>query len=148
MAITFKAKVVGDIPARRLIVLAGRDEEGVIKISIADRTSAVDFVSTRALSDGEITEVTLKEGLQVWHVEAATDLQAGQWVACGPDGKATQRQGVTLETVGYTLEPAKAGEIAKVLRRESFEGMWGLEVQEKLDDLESRVTALEGGNGA
>lgn len=148
MAITFKAKVVGDIPARRLIVLAGRDEEGVIEISIADSTSAVDFVSTRALSDGEITEVTLKEGLQVWHVEAATDLQAGQWVACGPDGKATQRQGVTRETVGYTLEPAKAGEIAKVLRRESLENLWAEEVQAKLDDLEYRVTALEGGSDA
>lgn len=148
MAITFKAKVVGNIPARRLLVLDGRDEEDIIKIGVANRTSAVDFVSTRALVDGELTEVTLKEGLQVWHIEAATDLQSGQWVACGADGKATQRQGVTLEAVGYTLEPAKAGEIAKVLRRESLENAWGIEVQSKLDDLESRVTALEGGSGA
>lgn len=147
MSVKFTVKVVGDIPANRLCILGGRDENDVILLKIADRTHAVDFVSTRALKDGEITEVELKDGINVWQVETSMDVLSGQWLSCREDGKAGARTGGTLENIGFTLEPAKAGEVVKMVRRESFEGVWGIEVNSKLADLEERMSALEGGGG-
>lgn len=145
MAVRFKAIVNGDIPANRFVVLNGRTDEDVILLTLADRTTAVDFVSTEDLTDGQEITTTLNEGLRFWNVEAEIDMEAGQWVSSGTDGKALYRTGNTVECAGYTLAPAKAGEIVKVLRRESLSNEWGTEVSEDIEDLKARVLALESG---
>lgn len=63
MAVSFKARVVGDIPARRLCILGGRDENDTILLQIADNASAVDFVTVKDLQDGDLVTVTLRDGV-------------------------------------------------------------------------------------
>ena len=155
MAVSFKARVVGDIPARRLCILGGRDENNTILLKIADNTQAVDFVTVKDLKDGELTTVTLQDGVKIWTVDTAMDVMAGQWVSCREDGKVGTRTGNTIENVGFTLEAAKEGQAVRVVRRESFDNLVGLEIshnivgQEILDrliNLEARVDELEGGS--
>ena len=146
MAVSFKARVVGDIPARRMCILGGRDENDTILLSIADNTSAVDFVTVKDLQDGDLVTVTLRDGVQVWTVDTAMDVEAGQWVSCREDGKVGARTGNTVENVGFTLEAAKEGQAVKVVRRESFDNIVGQELLDRLINLESRIDELEGGN--
>jgi Head fiber protein len=144
-SIEFKVKVMGDIPAHRLLVLGPIDSEGNRTVQVADSDAAADFVSVRNLTDGELTTVTLIDGLQVWEVESNADLKKGTWVYVGPNGTIGHRTSISFEHVGYLLEDVKKGELAKVLRRESFASGWGLDVNARLADLESRVSSLEGG---
>jgi len=144
MAVSFKARVVGDIPARRMCILGGRDENDTILLSIADNTSAVDFVTVKDLQDGDLVTVTLRDGVQVWTVDTAMDVEAGQWVSCREDGKVGARTGNTVENVGFTLEAAKEGQAVKVVRRESFDNIVGQELLDRLINLESRIDELEG----
>lgn len=155
MAVSFKARVVGDIPARRLCVLGGRDENNTILLRIADNTQAVDFVTVKDLKDGELTTVTLQDGVKIWTVDTAMDVEAGQWVSCREDGKVGVRTGNTIENVGFTLEAAKAGQAVRVVRRESFDNAVGVQIREniigqeildRLINLEARVDELEGGS--
>lgn len=148
MAVTFKAKVVGDIPANRLCVLGGREEEDIILIKVADNSTAADFVSTKNLADGDITDVTLKDGVNIWEVEAYSDIETGQWVVCREDGTVGNRSGTFgehIEEVGFTVESATAGDLVKVVRRESLANGFALELVNKVTSLESRVSALESG---
>ena len=146
MAVSFKARVVGNIPARRMCVLGGRDENDTILLQIADNTSAVDFVTVKDLQDGDLVTVTLRDGVQIWTVDTAMDVMAGQWVSCREDGKVGARTGNTVENVGFTLEAAKEGQAARVVRRESFDNIVGQELLDRLISLESRIDELEGGN--
>src|SRR5690625_1519544 len=144
MAVSFKARVVGDIPARRMCILGGRDENDTILLTIADNTSAVDFVTVKDLQDGELVTVTLRDGVQIWTVDTAMDVEAGQWVSCREDGKVGTRTGNTVENVGFTLEAAKEGQAVRVVRRESFDNIVGQELLNRLINLESRIDELEG----
>ena len=146
MAVSFKARVVGNIPARRMCILGGRDENDTILLSIADNTSAVDFVTVKDLQDGELVTVTLRDGVQIWTVDTAMDVEAGQWVSCREDGKVGARTGNTVENVGFTLEAAKEGRAVRVVRRESFDNIVGQELLDRLINLESRIDELEGGS--
>lgn len=155
MAVSFKARVVGDIPARRLCVLGGRDENNTILLRIADNEQAVDFVTVKDLKDGELTTVTLQDGVKIWTVDTAMDVMAGQWVSCREDGKVGVRTGNTIENVGFTLEAAKEGQAVRVVRRESFDNTVGLQIidnivgkgiLDRLINLEARVDELEGGS--
>jgi len=145
MVVRFKAKVVGDIPARRLCVLGGRDENDTILLKIADNDQAVDFVTTKDLKDGELTTVTLRDGVQVWTVDTAMDVEAGQWVSCREDGKVGVRTGNTIENVGFTVEAAKEGQAVRVVRRESFDNAVGLEISRNVvgQDILDRLINLE-----
>lgn len=146
MAVTFKAVVSGNVPAHRLMVIKGRNEEGIIEVRVADNDTAADFVSTRSLEDGEITEVTLMDGVRIWEVEAQEGVLPGQWVAARDGGRVGNRsKETTREAVGFVLEGADEGDVAKIVRRESLENAWSVEVQDQLDDLQTRVTVLEGG---
>ena len=148
MAVKFKAIVQGDVPANRLMVLGGRTDEGDITVKVADNDSAADFVSNRALTDGEETEVTLKDGVNIWEVEAHKDMDTGVWVVCREDGTVGQRSstfGEHAEEIGFTIEPAVAGEVVKVVRRESLANGFATDLVDKVNDLESRVLSLEGG---
>ena len=146
MAVSFKARVVGNIPARRMCILGGRDENDTILLSIADNTSAVDFVTVKDLQDGDLVTVTLQDGVQIWTVDTAMDVMAGQWVSCREDGKVGARTGNTVENVGFTLEAAKEGQAVRVVRRESFDNIVGQELLDRLINLESRIDELEGGS--
>ena len=139
MAVSFKAKVVGDIPARRMCVLAGRDEDNTILLKIADNTSAVDFVTVKDLEDGELITVTLQDGVQIWTVDTAMDVMAGQWVSCREDGQVGARTGNTVENVGFTLEAAQEGQAVSVVRRESFVNIVGNAILDMLANSEARV---------
>lgn len=139
MAVRFKAKVVGDIPARRMCILGGRDENNTILLQIADNASAVDFVTTKDLKDGELTTVTLHDGVQIWTVDTAMDVMAGQWVSCREDGKVGARTGNTVENVGFTLEAAKEGQAVRVVRRESFDNIVGNAILDMLANSEASV---------
>ena len=145
--VTFRAKASENIPAHRLVVLAGRDEDQTILVRLANLEEAADFVSTRDIAQGELVDVTLREGLQFWLVEAEHDLPAGSWVYCGTDGMVSgqgTRQGHhKMEAVGINIDPTPAGQVARILRRESFAHGYGLEVNSRLDDLEARASALE-----
>lgn len=148
MAVKFKAIVQGDVPANRLMILGGRTDEGVIKVRVADNTAAADFVSNRALTDGEETEVTLKDGVNIWEVEALRDMDTGTWVVCREGGTVAQRSvtfGEHTEEIGFTIEPAVAGEVVKVVRRESLANGFSADLVSKVGELESRIEALEGG---
>lgn len=149
--VTFRAKASENIPAHRLVVLAGRDEDQTILVRLANLEEAADFVSTRDIAQGELVDVTLREGLQFWLVEAEHDLPAGCWVYCGTDGMVSgqgSRQGRRkMETVGINIEATPAGQVARILRRESFANGYGLEINSRLADLEARVAALEQGSG-
>ena len=146
MAVSFKARVVGNIPARRMCILGGRDENDTILLKIADNTSAVDFVTIKDLQDGDLVTVTLQDGVQIWTVDTAMDVEAGQWVSCREDGKVGARTGNTVENVGFTLEAAKEGQAVRVVRRESFDNIVGQELLDRLINLESRIDELEGGS--
>lgn len=146
MAVSFKARVVGDIPARRMCILGGRDENNTILLRIADNTEAVDFVTVKDLKDGELTTVTLQDGVKIWTVDTAMDVMAGQWVSCREDGKVGARTGNTVENVGFTLEAAKEGQAVRVVRRESLDNIVGQEILDRLINLEARVDELEGGS--
>src|SRR5690554_6214945 len=145
MAVSFKARVVGDIPARRLCVLGGRDENNTILLRIADSTQAADFVTVKDLKDGELTTVTLQDGVKIWTVDTAMDVEAGQWVSCREDGKVGVRTGNTIENVGFTVEAAKEGQAARVVRRESFDNAVGLEISRNVvgQDILDRLINLE-----
>lgn len=149
--VTFRAKASENIPAHRLVVLAGRDEDQTILVRLANLEEAADFVSTRFIAQGELVDVTLREGLQFWLVEAEHDLPAGSWVYCGTDGMVSSqgsRQGHhKMEAVGINIDPTPAGQVARILRRESFANGYGLEINSRLADLEARVAALEQGSG-
>src|SRR5690625_4277154 len=144
MAVSFKARVVGDIPARRMCILGGRDENDTILLSIADNTSAVDFVTVKDLQDGDLVTVTLRDGVQVGTVDTAMDVEAGQGGSCREDGKVGARTGNTVENVGFTLEAAKEGQAVKVVRRENFDNIVRPELLERLSNRESRIDELEG----
>lgn len=146
MAVSFKARVVGDIPARRLCVLGGRDENNTVLLRIAHNEQAVDFVTVKDLKDGELTTVTLQDGVKIWTVDTAMDVMAGQWVSCREDGKVGARTGNTVENVGFTLEAAKEGQAVRVVRRESLDNIVGQEILDRLINLEARVDELEGGS--
>src|SRR5699024_7876502 len=115
---------------------------------VADNTSAVDFVSNRALTDGEETEDDLTDGVHIWEGEAHKDMVTGTWAECRGDGTGGQR-GSTLEehaeAMGFPIEPAVAGEVVKVIRRESLANGFARDLVNKVNDLESGVLSLEDG---
>src|SRR5699024_4622375 len=148
MAVKFKAIVQGDVPANRLMVLGCRTDELVIKVIVADNISAADFVSNLALTEGEETEVDLKDDVNIWEVEAHKDMATGTWVVCREGGTVGQRSGTFgehTEEIGFTIEPAVAGEVVKVVRRESLANGFSADLVSKVGELESRIEALEGG---
>lgn len=146
MSVKFKAIVDGDIPSNRLVVLDGRTDENIIKVRLADKTSGCDFVATQDLKDKQEITVILKDGEQVWEVEAEKYIPAGAWVSVGADGKVGMRKDSTLENVGYTISQVDSNGIAKVLRRTRYEATKGQIIDNELKDLKARLTELESKN--
>lgn len=118
---TFRAKVVEDIPANRLIGLGGvsRDpEEGWdIPLLIHSRLGWVpDFVTSKELKAGEYVTVSIKDR-PIWEVEAAEDLPAGTAVQCTDDGRVKHYVPADGNHIGCTIHAVKAGETVKFFRK-------------------------------
>ncbi|MGE7765546.1 head fiber protein [Peribacillus sp. NPDC096540] len=87
----FKAVVVEDIQANRLVVLAVKEKENEINIRLAQEDEVPDFLATRAITEGEEVSVTNKNR-ETWKVEAGADIQAGVSVGTGEVGKVVKQQ--------------------------------------------------------
>jgi len=119
----FKAKVVEDIPAHRLLGLGGINtvgdpEEGWETIYlIPSRLGWIpDFVTNKELKAGEFVNVTIKDN-PIWEVEAAEDLPAGTAVQCTEDGRVKHYVPADGNHIGCTLHSVKAGEVVAFFRK-------------------------------
>ena len=135
---TFRAKVVEDIPANRLIGLGGvsRDpEEGWdIPLLIHSRLGWVpDFVTSKELKAGEYVTVSIKDR-PIWEVEAAEDLPAGTAVQCTEDGRVKHYRPEDGNHIGCTIHAVKAGETVKFFRK------YGTMPQSQAETLTMEVT--------
>lgn len=119
----FNAKVIEDIPANRLIGLGGVNSEDNIEEGwetvylIKSRLGWIpDLVSTKALEQGEVVEVTIKNE-PIWHVETAERLPAGTVVQCTEDGRVKHYVPADGNHIGYTTHSVEVGEIATIVRK-------------------------------
>lgn len=118
---TFRAKVVEDIPANRLLGLGGVNsdpEEGWdIPLLVHSRLGWIpDFVTRKELKAGEYVNVTIKDN-PIWEVEAAEDLPAGTAVQCTDDGRVKHYVPADGNHIGCTIHAVKAGETVKFFRK-------------------------------
>lgn len=118
---TFRAKVVEDIPANRLLGLGGvsRDpEEGWdIPLLILSKLGWIpDFVTSKELKAGEYVNVTIKDN-PIWEVESVEDLPAGTAIQCTEDGRVKHYRPEDGNHIGCTIHAVKAGETVKFFRK-------------------------------
>ncbi|MFE4238787.1 head fiber protein [Peribacillus butanolivorans] len=157
----FKAVVVEDIHANRLVVLAVKEKENEINIRLAQEGEVPDFLATRAIKEGEGVYVTIKNR-ETWQVEAGADIQAGVSVGTGEDGKIVEALGEDAPPIiGYSINAANAGEVVSYVRNvkgggEGVPGPQGLKgdkgdkgadgfpTEEQWNELVARVETLEG----
>ncbi|MGW8428826.1 head fiber protein [Peribacillus simplex] len=112
----FKAVVIEDIQVNRLVVLAVKEKENEISIRLAQEGEVLDFLATRAITEGEEVYVTIKNR-EIWKVEAGADIQAGVPVGTGEDGKIVEALGENAPAIiGYSINAAKAGEVVSYVR--------------------------------
>lgn len=111
-----KAIVVGDIPAHRLLWLYSSEDGITLHVGLPKRRGDyVDFVSTRALEDGEEITVTIRDNVRVWTAEAANDIAPGGNIAADTDGRVGSYTSALIR-VGYALHSAKEGELVQFVR--------------------------------
>ncbi|MED3687290.1 head fiber protein [Peribacillus butanolivorans] len=157
----FKAVVVEDIHANRLVVLAVKEKENEINIRLAQENEVPDFLATRAIKESEAVYVTIKNR-ETWQVEAGADIQAGVSVGTGEDGKIVEALGEgATPIIGYSINAANAGEVVSYVRNvkgggEGVPGPQGLKgdkgekgadgfpTEEQWNELAARVETLEG----
>ena len=121
--VTFKAKVVEDIPANRLIGLGGINREGdpeegweTVYLILSKKGWIPDLVSTSDLEKGSVVNVTIKNN-PVWKVEASEDLPAGTLVQCDDDGRVKHYRPEDGNHFGFTTHSVKAGEVVEIVRK-------------------------------
>lgn len=120
---TFKAKVLDNIPANRLVGLGGinRDdnpEEGwdSVYLVMPKLGQIPDLVATGALEEGQEVNVTIKNN-PVWNVEASERLPAGTLVQCTDDGRVQNFKTSAGTYFGFTTESAEEGDVVSVVRK-------------------------------
>ncbi|MGG0284128.1 head fiber protein [Peribacillus butanolivorans] len=156
----FKAVVVEDIHANRLVVLAvkEKEKENEINIRLAQEGEVPDFLATRAIKEGEAVYVTIKNR-ETWKVEAGEDIQAGVSVGIGENGKIVEALGEDAPTIiGYSINAANAGEVVNYVRNvkgggegvpgpqgsKGDKGADGFPTVVQWNELVARVETLEG----
>ncbi|PEJ34935.1 hypothetical protein CN689_06305 [Peribacillus butanolivorans] len=154
----FKAVVVEDIHANRLVVLAVKEKENEINIRLAQEGEVPDFLATRAIKEREAVNVTIKNR-ETWQVEAGEDIQAGVSVRPGKDGKIVEAIGEDAPLIiGYSINAAHAGEVVNYVRNvkgggegvpgpqgsKGDKGADGFPTEEQWNELVARVETLEG----
>ena len=120
---TFKAKVIQDIPAYRLLALGGVNSEGdpeegweTIYIKTSELGWIPDLVSTSDLEKDSVVNVTIKNS-PVWKVESSEDLPAGTLVQCDEDGRVKHYRPEDGNHFGFTTHSVKAGEVVQIVRK-------------------------------
>ncbi|MFD4928404.1 head fiber protein [Peribacillus butanolivorans] len=107
----FKAVVVEDIQANRLVVLAVKEKENEINIRLAQEGEVPDLLATRAIKEGETVYVTIKNR-ETWKAEAGAEIQAGVSVGTGKDGKIVEALGEDAPTIiGYSINAKMQGKL-------------------------------------
>ena len=109
------AKVVGNIPAHRLLWLYGNDVGDEMLIGLPkERGNYVDFVSTGELQDGQEVTVNIANN-PIWTVEASTPITIGANVAANTDGRVGAYTSAPVR-IGYSLDRANPGELVRIVR--------------------------------
>lgn len=112
---SIKAKVVGNIPAHRLLWLYGNENGHEMRIGLPrERGSYVDFVTGIPLQDGQ--EVTINiTGNPIWTVEASTRIDVGSNVAVNDDGRVGAYTSAPVR-IGFSLDHGEEGGLVRIVR--------------------------------
>jgi hypothetical protein len=118
---TFEAHVIQDIPANRLVALAGLGSVGnrefdKIYLKLSETGWIPDFVANGNLEEGQSTTVTIRNN-PVWEVEAAQHLPAGTLVMCDEVGRVRSYNPSHGNHIGYTTHEVEAGEVVSIVRK-------------------------------
>lgn len=117
---SFEAKVLENIPANRLLALAGveNDENGwdTILLKPSELGWIPDFVTNSELEEGSFVNVSVRDN-PVWRVEAAQNLPAGTLVQCAEDGRVKDYRPDEGNHIGYTTHSVVAGEVVEIVRK-------------------------------
>ena len=119
----FKAKVVRDIPANRLIALGGINSDGnpeegweTIYLKLSELGWIPDFVTNSELEEGSVVNVTIANN-PIWRVESAQNLPAGTLVMCDEVGRVKDYRPNEGNHIGYTTHSVEAGEVVEIVRK-------------------------------
>lgn len=120
---TFKAKVIQEIPANRLIALGGINSEGnpeegweTIYLKPSELGWIPDLVTSVHLQKDSLVDVTIRDN-PIWQVEASQDLPAGTLVMCDEDGRVKSYTPSQGNHIGYTTHSVKSGEVVPIVRK-------------------------------
>lgn len=117
----FKATVIENIPANRLLNLAGsgsvddRDTD-TIYLQVGKLGSIPDLVTYENLEEGTETNVRIADN-PIWQVEASQDLHAGTLVMCDDDGRVKFYNSNDGNYIGFTIHAAQEGEVVSIVRK-------------------------------
>src|SRR5690625_3098155 len=112
---TFRAQVIQNIPANRLVALAGigsveNREYDKIYLKKSELGWIHDFVTNVDLEEGQEVEVVMKN-YTIWNVEAAQRLLAGTLVMCDEVGRVKSYNPSQGNHIVYTTHEVVAGEV-------------------------------------
>src|SRR5690625_2201935 len=118
---TFRAQVIQNIPANRLVALAGigsveNREYDKIYLKKSELGWIPDFVTNTELSEGQSVTITIKNN-PVWRVEAAHRLPAGTAVMCDDEDRVKSYNPSQGNHIGYTTHEVEAGEVVSIVRK-------------------------------
>ena len=118
---TFRAHVIQDIPANRLVALAGigsveNREYDKIYLKKSELGWIPDFVTNVDLEEGQEVDVVIKAS-PIWKVEAAQHLPAGTLVMCDEEGRVKTYRPEEGNHIGYTTHEVQAGEVVSIVRK-------------------------------
>src|SRR5690554_1068535 len=118
---SFRAQVIQDIPANRLVALAGMGsvenrEYDKIYLKKSELGWILDFVTNVDLEEGQEVDVVIKNN-PIWNVEAAQRLPAGTLVMCDEEGCVKSYNPSQGNHIGYTTHEVEAGEVVSIVRK-------------------------------
>lgn len=109
------ARVVGDIPANRLLWLYSSEDGKEMLIGLPkERGNYADFISKQPLKDGQEVTVNIT-GDPIWTVEAGTRVDVGANVSVDTDGRVGSYTSSPIR-VGYSLDYGEEGDLVRVVR--------------------------------
>src|SRR5690625_7109878 len=118
---TFKANVIQDIPANRLVALAGigsvdNREYDQIYLKKSELGWIPDFVTNVDLEEGQEADVVIKNN-PIWNVEAAQRLPAGTLVMCDEEGLVKSYNPSQGCDIVYKTHEVESGEVVSIVRK-------------------------------
>src|SRR5690625_2088180 len=118
---TFRAQVIQNIPANRLVALAGMGsvdnrEYDKIYLKKSELGWIPDFVTSVDLEEGQEVDVVIKRN-PIWNVESAQHLPAGTLVMCDGEARVKSYNPSQGNHIGYTTHEVEAGEVVSIVRK-------------------------------